>query len=84
MDNERNMLERITSDKIRSLIDKDDNFIDKDILLEKLFKYCRTEYTMRSYNTRENTEIYKRMEIFDLNRTYIWDGRGSLDDLIEG
>ena len=84
MNNERNMLERVTSEKLRNLIDKDNNFIDKDTLLENLFKYCRTEYTMKSYNTRENTEIYRRMEIFDLNRTYIWDGRGSLDDLIEG
>ena len=39
---------------------------------------------MRLYNTRENTELYRRMGIFDLNRTYIWDGKGSLDDLIEG
>ena len=83
MNNDKNMLERSTPKKIRNLVDKDDNFINKDILLEKLFKYCKTEQTIRLYNTRENTELYRRMGTFNLNRTYIWDGRGSLDDIIE-
>ena len=58
MNNDRNMLEKETSEKLKDLIDKDENLNNKDDLLEKLFKYCRTATTLKLYNSKENMEIY--------------------------
>ena len=41
MNNDRNHLERTTLENLKNLIDKEENFIDKDELLKKLFKYCK-------------------------------------------
>ena len=84
MNNDRNHLERTTLENLKNLIDKEENFIDKDELLEKLFKYCKTEKTLKSYNNQGNVKIYKNLGKIDLEHIYIWDGEGSLDNLIEG
>ena len=41
INNDRNHLERTTLENLKNLIDKEENFIDKDELLKKLFKYCK-------------------------------------------
>ena len=35
-------------------------------------------------NTKENTEIYRRLNPFDKRLTYIWNETESMDDLIRG
>ena len=83
MMNKRNILERTVEDKLKDLIEKDENFSKKDNLLEHLFKYYRTEITLREYNNKENTEYYRKHNYFSFEKTYIWDGKGLLDNLIE-
>ena len=40
--------------------------------------------TLRHLNTRENTEIYKRLNPFNKRLIYIWNKTKSMDDLIRG
>ena len=56
MNNDRNYLERMTSENLKTLIDKEENFTNKDDLLEKLFKYCKTEKNLKSYNNKDNVK----------------------------
>src|SRR5437763_7332333 len=39
---------------------------------------------LRHLNTREHTEIYRRLNPFDKRLTYIWDETESMDNLIRG
>ena len=59
-------------------------FKEIDNLLDELYKYIRFTVTLRHLNTKENTEIYRRLNPFDKRLTYIWDKTESMDDLIRG
>ena len=47
-------------------------FKEVDNLLDDLYKYTRFAVTLRHLNTREHTEIYRRLNPFDKRLTYIW------------
>ena len=44
----------------------------------------QNEKTLKSYNNQGNVKIYKDLGKIDLEHIYIWNGEGSLNNLIEG
>ena len=68
------------NDKIKN----DENFKNPDDLIEELYKYTVTEIQLKDYHTEENTKYYRDKGITTMRLTYIWDGHGSLDDLMKG
>ena len=65
-------------------IKNDENFKNPDELIEELYKYTVTEIQLKDYHTEENTKYYRDKGIITTRLTYIWDGYGSLDDLMKG
>jgi hypothetical protein len=77
-------IEKIAKEKLHELIVTNDNLINKDVLEDEIYKFTRTKCTLRESNTEENVKIYKILKPFDKRRTYIWDGNGSLDQILMG
>ena len=76
--------ERIIKEWLHDRIHNMKIFTNVDTLLDELYKYTRFSVTLRHLNTKENTEIYRRLNPFDKRLTYIWDETESMDDLIRG
>ena len=76
--------ERIIKEWLRDRIHNMNIFKEVDNLLDDLYKYTRFSVTLRHLNTKENTEIYRRLNPFDKRLIYIWDETESMDDLIRG
>jgi hypothetical protein len=60
------------------------NFKNPDELIKELYKYTVTEIQLKDYHTEKNTKYYRDKGITTTRLTYIWDGHGSLDDLMKG
>ena len=56
----------------------------KDDIMDALFKYTKLERELKIFNTRENTEFYRKNKDIRITRTYIWNGNNSLDTLLRG
>jgi ribonuclease HI len=82
--NEVISMERHCKEELDNLIRFNDNFELKDNLMEAVYKYTRTEITLKDMNHQANTAIYKRLGVFNKRLTYVWDGKGSLDDILLG
>ena len=82
--NELGEIEREVKSILWEYISENDNIKEKDVCFEKLYKYTRSEATLKDHNTAENVKFYKDLGKKDLFRTYLWDKRGSLDTLLKG
>ena len=56
----------------------------RDYLIDALFKYTILKKELSLFNTKENTEYYRKNKDTRFSNTYIWDGNGSLDTLMRG
>jgi len=52
--------------------------------METIHKYTKLEKELRLFNTKENTEHYRKNNDLSFDKKYIWDGKGSLDPLLRG
>ena len=80
--NEVISIERHCKEELDNLIRYNDNFKLKDNLMDAVYKYTRTETTLKNMNHQDNMAIYKRLSVFNKRLTYVWDGKGSLDDIL--
>ena len=69
-------MERHCKEELDNLIRYNDNFELKDNLMDAIYKYTRTEITLKDMNHQANTAVYKRLGVFNKRLTYIWDGKG--------
>ena len=82
--NELIALEREMYDKLWMLIVENDNIKEKDLCFEKLYKYTRSEITLKESNNNESVKFYKNIGKTNLRNIYLWNQKGSLDILIRG
>ena len=79
------LLQKAANDFIWEILQNNvSSFKDIGCLHEKLYKYTVIEKTLKMYNNEENTKMYRNLQDTRHQRTYIWDGIGSLDELIQG
>ena len=76
--------ERIMKEWLHDRIHNMKIFKEVDTLLDNLYKYTRFAVTLKHLNTKENTEIYRRLNPFNKRLTYIWDETESMDNLVRG
>lgn len=82
--NEIVYFEREIKEWLATTVKDSQNFRHHDQLLDELYKYTRFEITLKDMNTLANTKYYRDKGYFDKRKTYIWDGNGSLDNIIKG
>jgi len=78
------LFERSIRDWLNDKLVFNKNFNNSDNLIDELYKYTIAEIRLKDYNTEINTKYYRDKGITSKKLTYIWDGNGSLDDLIKG
>jgi len=78
------LFERTILEWLSNEIKNDNNIRNHDELLEKIYKYTRTETTLKLYNTEANTKFYRDQNTPNRRRTYIWDEDGSMDNILLG
>ena len=77
-------MERHAKEELDNLIRYNENFNYKDNLMEELYKYTRTEMMLRDFNNVVNTAYYRNLGVFNTRLTFVWDGLGSLDNILLG
>ena len=86
-DNDTVKLQLFAKRKLENMIRKNEKlFRNKDNLIEKLYKFTVIEKNLKMRNNKNNVALYRTIKSKShlLQYTYIWDGTGSLDDLIQG
>ena len=63
---------------------QNDDFIKGDELMSKIYKYTKTVAFLKDLHNENRVKDYINKGYKDLEKTYVWDGNGSLDDLING
>jgi len=77
-------IEREVKETLWIFIGDSNNIKEKDACFEKIYKYTRSEATLKDHNMKESVNYYKNLGYTDMFRTYLWDKQGSLDILLKG
>src|SRR5579859_790334 len=77
-------IEREVKETLWNFIGDSHNIKEKDACFEKIYKYTRSEATLKDHNMEESVKYYKNLGYTDMFRTYLWDKQGSLDILLKG
>ena len=78
------MLEIELYNQMEKDINADKNLTGKESLFQDLFKYSKTNQTLKERHTTIKTEIWRNLGSTDLNKTYVQNGKYFLNDLIIG
>src|SRR5579859_2059393 len=77
-------IEREVKETLWNFIGDSNNIKEKDACFEKIYKYTRSEATLKDHNMEESVNYYKNLGYTDMFRTYLWDKQDSLDILLKG